>query len=269
MSSKINTLSMIDLEHFLREGYLIFTAKTLQNFSSEPIWNKYLDNISILQQKIRKFFALEKTNKARFKTLNSNFKAEKKLYNPGWWEASSYQDSIEQINFCLEYFISKNYFNSDEESMFINKNIPSDLLAQYQQFIPNKEVYQICSFLSMTVFDYFQKELKNLLNLNLPSYSLQIETAYYPDSALLNKHTDSSFLQAIIGPSEEGLFIVPLQSNQPIPLELKLGDVLLYSGREFKNILKSENLPDPLPHWVEAKKGRISILAGTFINSSC
>ncbi|MGB3511706.1 MAG: hypothetical protein WBA93_21200 [Microcoleaceae cyanobacterium] len=125
----------------------------------------------------------------------------------------------------------------------------------------DKEAHQLGEFLDREFVTPILQQFSSQYGLEMPSTSLQVQCAYYSTPFHLAPHTDKGFFEGIIGLAN-GLTIYPSHDNQPVQVDLKTGDILLYTGLEFQDFYSDRisNVPLPLLHSVEADAGRMSIL---------
>lgn len=257
---------LCSVENFVKNGFFLFKQSDFKKEVKQEHLKEYLESIHSLKSRVKEFLELDRDIKQKFHSETRDFIFQENGYFPGLWSVSAYDDRDEKVDFCLEYLISNNFYDPTQAEMFLHPDFADrDRVETYKHLLPNQEARQVCDFLDRYVLSRIRQELTTKLTLDLPLNCLQIQVAYYPEQASLSKHTDSSFLQANIGPTEN-LTIYPLQSSEPITISLEVGEVILYTGRDFKKKLNfaKDKLPNPLPHQVQAKKGRTSILAACF-----
>ena len=203
--------------------------------------------------------------------MKSDFNHESHAYFPGWWDEFSYNDRNAYVDYSPEYLMSQNYYDSDKTILFeYVGNKSGNIAVDSKVNFPNQEGKEVCNFFDKYILKRVIKDLSEAFNCAFPRIKgLQFVTIYYDRAKKLSKHTDEVFLSAHLGPTDKGLFILPLKSGKPIPVSLDTGEILLFSGREFKYEmgLLDQKISSPLPHWAEAKKGRLTIALSTFVKS--
>jgi len=267
LSKQTSDLSDCSIDSFLNQGFLIFRQSDLLEKISQTNLKNYLDSIISLRAKSKDFFDLNEQVKRQFYS-EKEFKLQGEGYGyyPGWWPVSAYDDIDEGVDFRMEYLMTHNFYNFREQNPFSDRTFAdNDAVKQYENILPNLEAHKIGEFLDRYVLSRVKTEFVNTLDIDVKINYMQIQVAYYQEATSISKHTDASFLQAVIGPTTD-FIVTPFQSNQSVSVSLDVGEIILYPGRAFQkkmNLVKTK-LPTALVHQVEAKAGRMSILTGFY-----
>ena len=258
-----DSLSISD--RLLKRGFTIFQSDNLKNLAGVDVFERYRKNVMSFRAKLRKLFELDLSVKRGFEAAVTSYVPELNGFGPGWWPESKFPDPIENVDYDIQYILSKIYDESHPSTMFDFDGIDPDISLGGRDDLPNLESNFISDFLSQFVLNRLREDLAANLNVSIPKLKQQFEIAYYPRKGLLPKHTDTPFLMGNIGPTQN-LYILPFDTREPYQVFLEEGEILLYTGREFRELLTSvdRKLPTPMPHWVNGSQGRIAILLPCF-----
>jgi len=247
------------IENFIEEGYLLIRKQNLRDYSSIKEEESFLANIVEIRQKMKLFFELP-LEKKKWVQGSHAIDPKTKCYYSGWLGIDESVKELYGMDFPLEYYYSRDLYSSTSENICFPKE-DSFETQKVTKLLPSNQIFSFGNFIDKIFINPLLKEYSEYCKISSVETTLQIQTTYYPNKTFLGKHQDSSFLDGIVGPAE--VFIFPNKSKDRVKVKLELGDIILYTGKQFKEQYKEAcKLPIPLPHSVEAEKGRMALLFG-------
>ncbi len=246
-----------DIDFFIKEGYIIIRQKDLNRFDSREV-NEFQQNIKEYREILRKFFSLPSEEK---KLIESKYGTHPvtKCHYAGYRGKSTYTNK-KGVNFCMEYFHSRNFYKNSRDNMCIPEEASEEIATKLKAYLPNKAAYEITNFIRKNFIHTFLGGFCTKNGVPTPKTTIQIQCTYYPDKSKLGIHQDTAFFEGIIGPAT-GLIIQPGGRNEKLHVDLAIGETILYTGLQFNEVYKEKvkDVPFPLLHAVEAEAGRISL----------
>ena len=255
-------------DHLLKRGFTIFQSDKLKDWAGIDTFDRYRQSVMSFREKSRQFFELDLSVKHGFEAPLKAYLPELNGFGPGWWPESTYADPANNNpDYDIQYILSNVYEDCDRPVMFDFEAADSESYSLGGHYLPNPEGNVICDFINEFILNRLCEDLAANLNVAIPKVTQQFQIAYYSQRGVVGKHTDTPFVMGNVGPTQN-LYILPFDTQEPYQVVLGEGEVLLYPGRQFGEVLASvdRQLPPALPHWVNGRKGRVAILLGCFIS---
>lgn len=252
----MSVISEDDVEQFVRDGCVVVRVGAAVS-RAPGLVPAYLDAIAAYRRAVSAFFASPRAWKEQIRSPTA---LEAGRFYPGYWPPGVYDDTVEGVEFPVEYLFSRDYEAATVVSMF-----PVVPPAEGSPTLPHEEVRLLCGFWTEHVLAPLRAGLERHHGLAGPACSLQLVGTHYPADCMVDWHRDKGFVVGIMGP-ESGLAFKRPGSDEPVEAALAAGDFLLYTGLQFAEHFapSGRGAPAATPHRVVAGAGRMSIVLNAF-----